>query len=478
MKNRGFSNKTDRQLMNNTGKHIHFVGIGGAGMSGIASILLELGYRVSGSDLQSNICTRRLKDKGAQIFKGHDGSHVCGADLVVISSAINKENKEVLAARENNIEIIPRAEMLSRIMNQKYRIAVSGTHGKTTTTSMISMLLEGMHLEPTIAIGGEANDIGGNARLGKGDYMVVEADESDGSFLLLNPNIVIVTNIENDHLDYYTSLEKTKESFRLFLEKVPADGFFVFGWDCPNARMIFEEISAKKEVISFGFGENAQLRAVDSRLLKNSSSSDIYWQQNKLGILNLNVPGYHNISNALAAIATGMKLGFQFKDIVEILTHFRGVKRRQEIVFQHNDKFLIIDDYGHHPTEIKATLRAIKTGWPEHRIITVFQPHRYSRTMLLLEYFGSAFLDSDIVIINDIYPANEKPIPNISAELIYQEVKKQQKENIYYIPEKIDTVYFLENMVLERDIVITMGAGDVWKIGIELMKKMQLHNLN
>lgn len=465
--------------MNNKSKsnHIHFVGIGGAGMSGIASLLLELGYQVSGSDLQTNTSTKRLRDKGALIYKGHDGSHVLGAKLVVISSAINKENEEILAAQEHNIEIIPRAEMLSRIMNQKYRIAISGTHGKTTTTSMISMLLEGMHLEPTIAIGGEANDIGGNAKLGRGDYMVVEADESDGSFLLLNPNIVIVTNIENDHLDYYASLEKTKDSFKQFLEKVPVDGSLVYGWDCPNARMIFSEMAPKKQTISFGFAQNAQLRAVDVHIFQNSSRSDIYFKKHKLGVLNLHIPGYHNILNGLATIATGIELGLKFQDTAEILSHFRGVKRRQEIIFQLKDKFMIIDDYGHHPSEIKSTLQALRLGWPEYRIVAVFQPHRYSRTKLLLEYFGSAFIDADVVVVNDIYPANEIPIPNISGESIYNEIKKQQRDSVYYIPGKKETVSFLENMVKEGDIVVTMGAGDVWKTGVELMKKIQSHDL-
>ncbi len=459
--------------MNNIGKRIHFIGIGGAGMSGIASILLDLGYQISGSDLQSNVSTKRLIEKGALIYKGHNSSHVLGASLVVLSSAISDENKEVLAARQNNIEIIPRAEMLSRIMNQKYRIAVSGTHGKTTTSSMISLLLEGMNMDPTIAIGGEVNDIGGNAKLGRGDYVVVEADESDGSFLLLNPNIVITTNIENDHLDYFISVEKTLESFKLFMEKVPKEGCIVCGWDCPNTRMVAEKIFDGKHIISYGFHPDAQMRAQNTCLIKNTSLSDVYFQQHKLGSLKLSIPGYHNISNALAAIATGMELGLKFQDIVEILSRFRGVKRRQEIIFQLSDQFMIIDDYGHHPSEIKATLQAIKNGWPDYRLITVFQPHRYSRTKLLWKYFGDAFFDSHIVIVNDIYPANEKPIPHISAELIYQEIKKQQGENVFYLPGRRETLSFLTNIVSPKDIVITMGAGDVWKVGKELANKIK-----
>lgn len=442
-------------------------------MSGIASIMLDLGYQISGSDLNSNVSTRRLTDKGAMIYKGHDGSHVLGAGLVVISSAINRENQEIIAARENNIEIIPRAEMLSRLMNQKYRIAVSGTHGKTTTTSMISLLLEGMNLDPTIAIGGEVNDIGGNAKLGKGDYVVVEADESDGSFLLLNPNIIIITNIENDHLDYFTSLEKTMDSFQLFIEKIPGEGSVIYGCDCPNARVVTERAIGRKNAISYGFHHSAQIRAVNTCLSKNTSHSEIYFKQHRLGDLQLNIPGCYNVSNALAAIATCLELGIKFQDITEILHHFTGVKRRQEIIFQNDNEFMIIDDYGHHPSEIKASLRAIRQGWPEYRIITVFQPHRYSRTKILLESFASAFRDSHIVIINDIYAANEEPIPHISAELIYQKIKEEQRENVYYIPGRRDTVSFLKNMISSGDIVITMGAGDVWKVGTELAKKIK-----
>jgi UDP-N-acetylmuramate--alanine ligase len=460
-------------FMNNQEKRVHFIGIGGAGMSGIASILLDLGYKISGSDLQSTIITRRLVDKGAMIFKGHHSSNISGANLVVISSAINNENKEVIAARENNIEIIPRAEMLSRIMQQSHRIAVSGTHGKTTTTSMISLILERMSLDPTIAIGGEVNDIGGNAKLGKGDYVVVEADESDGSFLLLNPNLAIVTNIENDHLDYFTHIGKTIESFRQFMNKVPSDGCVIFGCDCPNTRQLMKKEAFKKHVMSYGFHQYAQMRAMNPYLSKNTSISDIYYKKQKLGSLNLNIPGYHNISNALAAISTAMELGIKFEDVKEILFYFKGVKRRQELIANFNDTLMIMDDYGHHPSEIKATLEAIRLGWPKRRMITVFQPHRYSRTKLLLEQFGTAFRDSDIIIINDIYPASEKPIPYISSELVYQRVKEHKKGNVYYVPGKKETVPFLMDMITPGDIVITMGAGDVWKVGKELAKELK-----
>jgi UDP-N-acetylmuramate--alanine ligase len=459
--------------MNIKEKHIHFVGIGGTGMSGIASILIDLGFKISGSDLQSTIITKRLINKGAVIYKGHDGSHISGANLVVISSAIKEENKEVIAARENKIEIIPRAEMLSRIMDQSFRIAISGTHGKTTTTSMISLILEKMHLDPTIAIGGEINDIGGNAKLGKGDYVVVEADESDGSFLLLNPNVAIVTNIENDHLDYFTSLERTVESFQRFVNKVPDGGSIIFGYDCPNARNIMKNLLSTKKTISYGFHPGAQLRAINPELIKNSSISDIYYKNKRLGVLKLNIPGYHNISNALAAIATTMELDIKFNDIVEILSHFKGVKRRQELIANFNDMFMIIDDYGHHPSEISATLKAIRGGWPKRRIVTIFQPHRYSRTKLLLEQFGNCFQDSDIVVINDIYPANEKPIPGISSELVYQKVKNYKKDSVFYLSDKEITVSFLKDFISNGDIVVTMGAGDVWKIGKQLAKELR-----
>lgn len=457
--------------MNIEGKHIHFIGIGGTGMSGIASILLDLGYSISGSDLQSTIVTKRLTSKGAMIYKGHDGSHISGANLVVISSAINEENQEVIEAKKKKIEIIPRAEMLSRIMHQNHRIAVAGTHGKTTTTSMISLILEKMNLDPTIAIGGEVNDIGGNAKLGKGDYVVVEADESDGSFLLLNPNIAIVTNIENDHLDYYNSIGKTIESFERFINKVPENGCVIYGNDCPNARQIVKKHLSSQQIISYGFHSDSQIRAMNCILDKNTSTSEIYYKKEKLGSLKLNIPGYHNISNAMAAIATGIKLDIKFNNIKEILFHFRGVKRRQEIIADYEGKLMIIDDYAHHPSEIKATLEAIRKGWPNRRIIAVFQPHRYSRTKFLLEEFGNAFYNADIVVVNDIYSANEKPLPGISAELVYQKIKDYKKEKVFYCPEKEKAISFLEDIVADGDIVMTLGAGDVWKIGKEFAKK-------
>ncbi|MBN2395769.1 MAG: UDP-N-acetylmuramate--L-alanine ligase [Candidatus Atribacteria bacterium] len=458
--------------MNLEGKHIHFIGIGGAGMSGIASILLDLGYEITGSDLQRNNITRRLINKGAMVYKGHDSSHIDGANLVVVSSAINGENQEVIAARENHIKIIPRAEMLSRIMDQKHRIAVSGTHGKTTTTSMTSLILNRIGLDPTIAIGGEVNDIGGNGKLGKGDYVVVEADESDGSFLLLNPNLAIVTNIENDHLDYYNNIERTIESFGQFVNKVPDDGSVIFGYDCENVRRLINKNPFKQKVITYGFHPDAQMQALNPTLFHNTSNSDIYYKQQKLGSLSLNVPGYHNISNAMAAISATMQLGIKFKDIQDILYDFKGVKRRQELIANIHDVFMIIDDYGHHPSEIKATLKAIRMGWPKRRMITVFQPHRYSRTKLLLDQFGYAFQDSDLVVINEIYPANEKPIENISAELVYRKVKENKNEDVYYIPKKKETVHFLMERMIPGDIIITMGAGDVWKVGKDLAKEL------
>lgn len=457
--------------MNLERKRIHLIGIGGTGMSGIASILLDLGYEVSGSDLQSTLVTKRLMNKGATIFKGHHGSHISGANLVVISSAIKNKNQEVIAAKEKNIEIIPRAEMLCRIMNQSHRIAISGTHGKTTTTSMISLILEKMNLDPTIAIGGEVNDIGGNAKQGKGDYVVVEADESDGSFLLLNPNLAIITNIENDHLDYYMNIDRTIDCFRQFVEKIPTDGCIVFGYDCPNTRQLMLNHHWEKKIISYGFSPEAEIRAENLRFTKNSSFSDIYYQKQKLGSLHLNIPGYHNVSNALAAISVSIELGIKYDDIKDILFHFKGVKRRQELVADFDGNLVVLDDYGHHPSEIKATLEAIRNGWPDYRIITVFQPHRYSRTKLLLEQFGPAFESSDLVIINDIYAANEKPISGISSKLVYQVVKEKKKGEVYYLPNKKETISFLLKKIESGDIVITMGAGDVWKIGKELSKE-------
>lgn len=451
--------------------HIHFIGVGGAGMSGLASILLDSGHKISGSDIVSSKSTKRLTDKGATIFKGHNESNVEKADLVVISSAIPESNPEIRGARNRKITIIKRAEMLSRLMDNKYGIAIAGTHGKSTTASMISLILERSGFDPTVVVGGELNNFKKNAKLGKGNHIVVEADESDGSFLELNPHMVIVTNIEDDHLDHYGNMENILKDFRKFIDKVPDNRRVILCKDCDNLRGLAKQCG--KSHVSYGIFTKADLVAKDIELDKLNSKSKIYWQGEKIGDLCLKVAGYHNILNALAAIAVALELGISFMEIAKILETFQGVHRRMEIIANLDDKILILDDYAHHPTEIKATLSALRSSWQNRRIIAVFQPHRYSRTKLLAEKFGKVFFDADCVIINDIYSANESPISGISGETIFKEIKKTNHGQIKYLPSKDDILSYLYEIVQPGDIIITMGAGDIWTVSQELAKQLK-----
>ncbi|MGB6607034.1 MAG: UDP-N-acetylmuramate--L-alanine ligase [Atribacterota bacterium] len=456
--------------MNEKKLRIHFIGIGGSGMSGLASILLDSGYKISGSDIVTSKITKRLADKGVIIFEGHNENNVEEADLVVISSAISESNSEIRGAIDRKITIIKRAEMLARLMNNKYGIAVAGTHGKSTTASMISLLLEKSGFDPTVVVGGELNNFKNNAKLGKGNYIVVEADESDGSFLELNPHMAVVTNIEDDHLDYYGNMENILKDFKKFIDKVPDNGRVILCKDCANVKGLAKQYG--RSHISYGIFTEADLMAKDIELDKLNSKSKIYWQGVKIGELYLKVAGYHNILNALAAIAVARELGISFIEIAKILETFQGVHRRMEIVANLDDKILILDDYAHHPTEIKATLSALRSSWQDRRIIAVFQPHRYSRTKLLAEKFGKAFFDADCVIINDIYSANESPIFGISGETIFKEVKKSNHRKVKYLPYKEDILSYLSEIVRPGDIIITMGAGDIWTVGQELAEQL------
>jgi len=457
--------------MNEKKLHIHLIGIGGSGMSGLASILLDLGYKISGSDIISSKITKRLADKGAAIFKGHNENNIEGADLIVVSSAIPESNPEIRGAMEKDIKVIKRAEMLAKIMENRYGIAIAGTHGKTTTTSMISLLLEKSGFDPTVIVGGEVNDIPGNAKLGFGRYVVAEADESDGSFLELNPSLVVVTNIEDDHLDHYKNLENVLKDFKTFVNGIPDDGSVILCKDCENVRRLIKNY--RKKYITYGISLDADIMAKEIELNKSNSKSQIYWQNKKMGELYLNVVGCHNILNALAAIAVAKELGMHFIEIAEILETYQGVQRRMEIVANLDDEILIMDGYAHHPTEIKVTLRAIRQSWGNRRIIVVFQPHRYTRTKLLAEKFGKVFFDADRVIINDIYSANEPPIIGISGKTIFNELKKANHSHIKYIPSKNNTLNYLYEIIQFGDIIITMGAGDVWTIGQELAKQLK-----
>lgn len=451
---------------------IHFIGIGGAGMSGIAKILLELGYQVTGSDLNSSETINRLKKMGAVTYPGHHENNLeSDVDIVVVSSAIPNTNEEVVKAKKLGIPIIQRAEMLARIMKRQKGIAIAGAHGKTTTTSMISLMLENNNYDPTVIVGGELNDIGGNAKLGQGEYLVAEADESDGSFLKLNPLISVITNIENDHLDYYGTEENIVRAFQQFIKSTDSQGYTVLCLDDAILANMIPALENELKVITYGFSQEAHFSARDLKLGSLPNEATVYRGNQELGKLTLNVPGKHNILNALAAVAVGINCGLTFKEVALGLQRFRGVQRRfQEIGTINGIK--IVDDYAHHPTELKATLAAARSLKPG-RIIAVFQPHRFSRTQLLAKEFGKAFQDADVLILNKLYSAGEKPIPGVDSGLIIKEIQAQTQQQPEYIADMGEMVTRLREIAQPGDFIITLGAGDIWEIGAELLETLR-----
>lgn len=455
-------------------KNIHLMGIGGCGVGAIAKILIEMGYKVSGSDLKESANTIRLRDMGARIFFEHSPSNIREADIVVYSSAISKENPELAEAHAKQIKCITRAEMLSWILSQsKESIAIAGTHGKTTTTSMAALVFEKCGLKPTFLIGGETNDVGGNAKLGAGKFAIAEADESDSSFLFLRPTISVITNIEADHLDHYSGLEEVLRTFVEFADLLPKDGVLVLGADHPNNRVLEDEISTDAKIVKYGFSEEAHIRAKNIIVGESSSKFTVTNKGKELGEVKLNVPGNHNIDNSLAAIAVGLEAGIDFNSINSALRCFTGVRRRLQLIGKAGGA-LIYDDYGHHPTEIGVTLKAARHMLSSvKRVICVFQPHRYSRTMHLKEEFGRAFGEADTVIITDVYSAGEAPIAGISGETVVEEIKKNAGKQVVYIPKKEEITDHLIDIVREGDIVLTMGAGDIHLIGKELYSRLR-----
>jgi len=439
-------------------------------MSGLARILLELGHKVSGSDLITTNITNRLETMGAVCYLGHSAGNVEGSDLVVVSTAIRPENPEMVRAIEKKIPIIHRGQMLALLMERQYGIAVAGAHGKTTTTSMMALVLEKNGLDPTIVIGGELNDIGGNAKLGRGKHIVAEADESDGSFLKLSPMISIITNVENDHLDYYGSVERIREAFRTFLSKVPDVGMAVVCLDDPGVREVLGNY--RGPLTTYGVNNTeADYVIRDIYLNGMSSRGEVYHRGRHLGTLVLSVPGQHNMQNALAVVAAGMYAGLDFEEITRAIQGFRGAGRRFQLLGDASG-IKVVDDYAHHPSEIKATLKAAKQVGA-NRIITVFQPHRYSRTSLLREEFGSAFLDSDVVIINEIYSAGEKPIEGVNAGIIVEAMERNGQEGVVYLGSREEIVDYLAGFARPGDLILTMGAGNIWTAGMELVKRLQ-----
>lgn len=450
-------------------RHIHMVGIGGTGMSGIAEVLLNLGYRVTGSDLQSNEATLRLARLGAKIYKGHKANHVHGADVAVISSAVKEDNIEVREARQRLIPVIPRAEMLAELMRMKYGIAVAGAHGKTSTTSMIASVLELAGYDPTIIVGGRLNTIGSHGKLGEGDFIVAEADESDRSFLLLSPFIAVLTNIDEEHLDQYRSIDEIKKTFIHFANKVPFYCPIILCLDDPNLQSCIPQL--ERRLITYGFSTQADIFARDHRFDGFRSESALFYKGKKVGSLKLQVPGKHNILNAMAATAVGLDLDISIPTILRALENYAGTGRRFELKKEVGD-IMVIEDYGHHPTEIKATLDAAKRGWTR-RVVAVFQPHRYTRLSLLMKSFATAFNQADVLITTEVYPAGEDPIPGVTGKSLFEEIKLFGHKNVHFEPEMKKIPALLQKIVEPKDIILVLGAGSIYKIIPDIIAKLE-----
>ena len=450
-------------------KRIHFVGIGGIGMSGIAEVLLNLGYGISGSDAQVNDTTLRLERLGAQVAQGHAAENVRNADVVVTSTAVKKDNPEVVEAQRKNIPVIPRAEMLAELLKMKFSVAVSGSHGKTTTTSMVSTILAEGGLDPTMVIGGKLASIGSNARLGGGDIIVAEADESDGSFLKLSPAIAVITNIDREHLDYYPGIEEIKEAFLKFANIVPFYGCTVMCSDNEHVREIAP--SVKRRVITYGIDHPADYTGGNIRFAEAKTVYQLSYKGENLGDTELVVPGLFNVYNSMAATAVGRELGLDMAVIRKGLLAFGGVQRRLEVKGKVGG-ITVVDDYGHHPTEILATLVAARQMW-KGRLVVVFQPHRFTRTQALFDEFTRAFGDADVLVLNDIYPASESPIPGINSAALWAAIKEGGHRQVEYIGQPQNTVDYLMKTVGPGDTVLTLGAGSVYKIGEALLEQMK-----
>ena len=448
-------------------RQIHFVGIGGIGMSGIAEVLLNLGYAITGSDVSLSDITQRLTSLGAVIFSGHQASHLRDADVVVTSTAVKDDNPEVLEAHRRNIPVIPRAEMLAELLKMKFSVAISGSHGKTTTTSMVSTVLAYGGLDPTMVIGGKLASIGSNAKIGDGEIIVAEADESDGSFLKLNPCLAVITNIDREHLDYYRDIEEIKAAFLKFANIVPFYGSTILCLDNEHVREILPQI--KRKVITYGLTSPADYQATEMVLAGPLSKFSVSCRGERLGEVTLNVPGRFNIANALATIAVARELDMPFDAIRKGLEAFVGVHRRLEIKGKVNG-VTVVDDYGHHPTEIRETLAAARQVWKD-RIIVVFQPHRYTRTQKLFNEFLAAFSDADYLIVTDIYAASEKPIEGVSAANLCEGIRAHGHQNVIYLSGFDEMTDHLLAMAKPSDVIITQGAGSVWKIGEEFLKR-------
>jgi UDP-N-acetylmuramate--alanine ligase len=454
--------------------HVHFVGIGGIGMSGIAEVLLNLGYRVSGSDLKASDITRRLERLGATLFEGHRAENLIQADVVVISSAVRKDNPEVVTARQRKIPVIPRAEMLAELMRLKYAVAVAGSHGKTTTTSMVATVLSAAGLDPTAVVGGKVNVLDSNAKLGKSELMVVEADESDGSFLHLHPSISVVTNIDPEHMDHYGTLEKLQDAFVAFCNRVPFYGLNVLCLDHPNVQTLLPRM--EKRFVTYGSSHMADYRLEGVRLEGFTTRFEAFRRDEPLGEFRVRMVGAHNALNALAVIAVAEEMDVPLDVVRSSLAEFGGVQRRFTVRGEAAG-VTVVDDYGHHPTEVAATLAGARRAFGR-RLVVAFQPHRYTRTHDLMREFATSFNDSDVLFVTSVYAAGEDPIPGATGDALAEAVRSHGHRDVTYVEKRVDVARALLPRLREGDLVLTLGAGDITQVGPELVSLLQQHGLS
>ncbi len=451
-------------------QHVHFVGIGGSGMSGIAEVLLTLGYTVSGSDLKLSAVTSHLTALGARVFEGHAADQVAGAHVVVTSTAVRPSNPELAEARLRGVPVIPRAEMLAELMRLKYGVAVAGSHGKTTTTSMVALVLDRGGLDPTVVVGGRLGVLGSGARLGKGEFLVAEADESDRSFLKLSPTMAVVTNIDREHLDAYRDLADVQEAFLGFVNKVPFYGCAVLCLDDAPVRQILPRV--ERRVVTYGLSQQASVSARDLELLPTTSHYTATLGGRPLGTVTVGVPGAHNVTNSLAAVAVGLDLELPFEAIQQGLASFTGVDRRFQVRGEAAG-VLVIDDYGHHPTEIRATLETLRLCAGSRRTLVLFQPHRFTRTQALWDDFCRAFDEADVLRLVDVYPASEDPIAGVSSEALARAIAERGHRDVAWAGDLRAAGERLFHDAREGDVVLTLGAGSVWTAGEELLRRLR-----
>lgn len=442
-------------------RRVHMVGIGGIGMSSIAEVLLHRGYNVSGSDLAKSDITAHLETLGATIYEGHDAGHITGADVVVYSSAIKPDqNPETLEAEKNRVPLIPRAVMLGELMRMKFGIGIAGTHGKTTTTTMTGLVVAEGGFDPTIIVGGKVAYFGSNAVAGEGDIIVIEADEYDRTFLRLTPSLAVITNVEVDHLDIYEDLDDIKGAFIQYANRVPFFGAAIVCLDDPNVQSIMNQID--RRIRTYGTSRQAEIRAEHIKAEGLQTRFDVFLESKRLGEIVLNAPGKYNVYNALAAIAVGIELDMSFESISNGLGKYTGVNRRFQLIGE-KDGITVIDDYAHHPTEVKATLGAASEGWPNRRIVAVFQPHLYSRTRDCKEDFARAFFDADVLVITEIFGARETPIPGIEGKMLADLAAQYGHRSVHFVADLEDLTDYLNDIVLPGDAVLTLGAGSIWR---------------